>query len=118
MWRTPGKGGVRPALTETNAGARAATPTLSLRHSSPTSLAQAAEGICWRCMMSGGRRTGGRLKTPETPRTVRLKVENFAVRLAGRLEELIPLELVLLMVPFVRSEERRVGKEGGARSET
>jgi hypothetical protein len=51
--------------------------------------------------MSGGRRTGGSLKTPETPRVVKLKAENFAVRLAGRLEELIPLELVLLLVLFV-----------------
>jgi hypothetical protein len=52
-------------------------------------------------MMSGGRRTGGRLKTPETPRAVELKAENVAVRLAGRLEELIPLELIPLMVLFV-----------------
>jgi len=51
--------------------------------------------------MSGGRRTGGSLKTPETPRVVKLKAENFGVRLAGRLEELIPLELVLLLVLFV-----------------
>jgi hypothetical protein len=51
--------------------------------------------------MPGGRRTGGSLKTPETPRAVKLKAENFAVRLAGRLEELIPLELVLLLVLFV-----------------
>jgi hypothetical protein len=51
--------------------------------------------------MLGGRRTGGSLKTPDTPRTVRLKAESFAVRLAGRLEELIPLELVLLLVLFV-----------------
>jgi hypothetical protein len=52
-------------------------------------------------MMPGGRRTGGRLKTPETPRVVELKAENFAVRLAGRLEELIPLELIPLIVLFV-----------------
>jgi hypothetical protein len=52
-------------------------------------------------MMPGGRRTGGRLKTPETPRVVELKAENFAVRLAGRLEELIPLELIPLVVLFV-----------------
>jgi hypothetical protein len=52
-------------------------------------------------MMSAGRRTGGRLKTPETPRVVELKAESFAVRLAGRLEELIPLELIPLMVLFV-----------------
>jgi hypothetical protein len=52
-------------------------------------------------MMPGGRRTGGRLKTPETPRIVELKAENFAVRLAGRLEELIPLELPPLVVLFV-----------------
>ena len=51
--------------------------------------------------MPGGRRTGGRLKTPETPRIVELKAESFAVRLAGRLEELIPLELLLLMILFV-----------------
>jgi hypothetical protein len=52
-------------------------------------------------MMPGGRRTGGRLKTLETPRVVELKAENFAVRLAGRLEELIPLELIPLVVLFV-----------------
>jgi hypothetical protein len=52
-------------------------------------------------MMPGGRRTGGRLKTPETPRVVELKTESFAVRLAGRLEELIPLELLPLVVLFV-----------------
>jgi hypothetical protein len=50
--------------------------------------------------MPGGRRTGGRPKTPETPRVVQLKVESFAVRLAGRLEELIPLELIPLVVLF------------------
>jgi hypothetical protein len=52
-------------------------------------------------MMHGGRRTGGRLKTPETPRMVELKAESFAVRLAGRLEELIPVELLPLMILFV-----------------
>jgi hypothetical protein len=52
-------------------------------------------------MMSGGRRTGGRLKTPDTPRTVELKVESFAVRLADRLEKLIPVEVVLLLALFV-----------------
>jgi hypothetical protein len=52
-------------------------------------------------MMPGGRRTGGRLKTPETPRIVELKAESFAVRLAGRLEEHIPLELLPLMIIFV-----------------
>jgi hypothetical protein len=52
-------------------------------------------------MMPGGRRTGGRLKTPETPRVVELKAESFAVRLAGRLEELIPLELLPLVVLFI-----------------
>jgi hypothetical protein len=52
-------------------------------------------------MMPGGRRTGGRLKTPETPRIVELKTESFAVGLAGRLEELIPVELIPLMVLFV-----------------
>jgi hypothetical protein len=52
-------------------------------------------------MMPGGRRTGGRLKTPETPRVVELKAESFALRLAGRLEELIPLELIPLVVLFV-----------------
>ncbi len=51
--------------------------------------------------MPGGRRTGGRLKTPETPRVVELKAERFAVRLAGRLEELIPLELLPLVVLFI-----------------
>ena len=51
--------------------------------------------------MPGGRRTGGRLKTPETPRVVELKAESFAVRLTGRLEELIPLELIPLVVLFV-----------------
>jgi hypothetical protein len=52
-------------------------------------------------MMPAGRRTGGRIKTPETSRTVELKAESFAVRLAGRLEELIPPELVLLGALFV-----------------
>jgi hypothetical protein len=52
-------------------------------------------------MMSGGRRTGGSVKTPETPRVVKLKAENFAVRLAGHLEELIPLELIPLVVLFI-----------------
>jgi hypothetical protein len=52
-------------------------------------------------MMPGGRRTGGRLKTPETPRVVELKAESFALRLAGRLEELIPLELIPLVILFV-----------------
>jgi hypothetical protein len=52
-------------------------------------------------MMSGGRRTGGRLETPETPRVVELKAESFAVRLIGRLEELIPFELLPLMMLFV-----------------
>jgi hypothetical protein len=52
-------------------------------------------------MMPGGRRTGGRPNTPETPRVVELKVESFAVRLAGRVEELIPLELIPLVVLFV-----------------
>jgi hypothetical protein len=51
--------------------------------------------------MPGGRRTGGRLKTPETPRVVELKAEKVAVRLAGRLEELIPLELIPLLALFV-----------------
>ena len=51
--------------------------------------------------MSGGRRTGGRVKTPETPRVVELKAERFVVRLAGRLEELIPLELIPLVVLFI-----------------
>ena len=51
--------------------------------------------------MSGGRRTGGRLKTPKTPRVVELKAESFTVRLAGRLEELVPLELLPLVVLFV-----------------
>jgi hypothetical protein len=51
--------------------------------------------------MPGGRRTGGRPKTPETSRVVELKVESFAVRLAGRLEELIPLELIPLVVLFI-----------------
>jgi hypothetical protein len=37
----------------------------------------------------------------DTPRVVELKAENVAVRLAGRLEELIPLELIPLMVLFV-----------------
>jgi hypothetical protein len=52
-------------------------------------------------MMSGGRRTGGSVKTPETPRVVKLKAESFAVRLAGQLEELIPLELIPLVVLFI-----------------
>jgi hypothetical protein len=52
-------------------------------------------------MMSGGRRTGGRLKTPDIPRAVELKAESFAVRLAGRLEELVPLELLPLVILFV-----------------
>jgi hypothetical protein len=52
-------------------------------------------------MMSGGRRPGGRVKTPETPRVVKLKAESFAVRLAGRLEELIPLELLPLVGLFI-----------------
>jgi len=51
--------------------------------------------------MSGGRRTGGRVKTPETPRAVTLNAERFAVQLAGRLEELIPLELILLGIVFI-----------------
>ena len=51
--------------------------------------------------MPGGRRTGGRLKTPDRPRTVELKVESFAVRLADRLEKLIPVELILLVALFV-----------------
>jgi hypothetical protein len=51
--------------------------------------------------MPRGRRTGGRVKTPETPRVVELKAESFAVRLTGRLEELIPLELIPLVVLFV-----------------
>ena len=51
--------------------------------------------------MSGGRRTGGRVKTPETPRVVTLNAERFAVQLAGRLEELIPLELIPLIVVFI-----------------
>jgi hypothetical protein len=52
-------------------------------------------------MMSGGRRTGGRVKTAETPRVVELKAESFAVRLAGQLDELIPLELIPLVVLFI-----------------
>jgi hypothetical protein len=52
-------------------------------------------------IMSGGRRTGGRVKTPETPRAVELKAETFGVRLAGRLEELIPLELLPLGALFI-----------------
>jgi hypothetical protein len=52
-------------------------------------------------MMSVGRRTGGRLKTPETPPAVELKAETFGVRLAGRLEELIPLELLPLGALFI-----------------
>jgi len=51
--------------------------------------------------MPGGRRTGGSLKTPEAPRIVELKAESFAVRLAGRLEELIPPELIPLVLLFV-----------------
>ena len=47
--------------------------------------------------MPGGRRTGGSLKTPEAPRIVELKAESFAVRL----EELIPLELIPLVLLFV-----------------
>jgi hypothetical protein len=42
-----------------------------------------------------------RLETPETPRVVELKAESFAVRLIGRLEELIPLELIPLLALFV-----------------
>jgi hypothetical protein len=52
-------------------------------------------------MMPGGRRTGGRVKTPETPRVVELKAESLAVRLTGRLEDLIPLELIPLVVLFI-----------------
>ena len=51
--------------------------------------------------MPEGRRTGRSLKTPETPRVVELKAESLTLRLAGRLEELIPLELIPLLALFV-----------------
>jgi hypothetical protein len=51
--------------------------------------------------MPEGRRTGGSLKTPEAPRVVELKAESLTLRLAGRLEELIPLELIPLGILFL-----------------